>query len=46
VVDFENLCIFLVTLILILLMWRIGQAPNNTRILQMRFNSAFEGLTV
>jgi len=33
-------------LTLILLMWRIWWAPNNTSKWQMGFNSAFEGLTV
>jgi hypothetical protein len=31
-------------LTLILLMWRIGWAPNNASKWQMRFNSAFKGL--
>ena len=33
------------TLTLILLMWRIGWAPNNASRWQMGFNSAFKGLT-
>jgi hypothetical protein len=32
------------TLTLILLMWRIGRAPNNASKWQMGFNSAFKGL--
>jgi hypothetical protein len=31
-------------LTLILLMWRIGRAPNNTSKWQVEFNSAFKGL--
>jgi len=34
-----------VRLTLILLTWRIGWAPNNASKWQMRFNSAFKGLT-
>ena len=40
----RNVCGFIVTLTLILLMWRIGWAPNNASKWQMGFNSAFKGL--
>jgi len=37
-VDFHS------SLTLILLMWRIGRAPNNASRWQVGFNSAFKGL--
>jgi hypothetical protein len=39
----ENVGIYQLTLIL--LMWRIGWAPNNASKWQMRFDSVFKGLT-